>query len=51
MALQDKHNYSLIQLLITVKTHVENVAKSDDFMREPVFNAPEEGSMIRDSQN
>ena len=41
MALQDKPKFSLIELFITAKTRVENVAKSDDFVRDPVLNAPE----------
>ena len=40
MALQDKPKFSLIELLITAKTRVENVAKSDDFVRDSVLNAP-----------
>ena len=42
MALQDKPKFSLIELFITAKTRVENVAKSDDFVRDPVLNAPEQ---------
>jgi len=41
MALQDKPKFSSIELFITAKTRVENVAKSDDFVRDPVLNAPE----------
>ena len=46
MALQDKPKFSLIKLFITAKTRVENVAKSDDFVRDPVLNAPESVSDI-----
>ena len=41
MALPDKPKFSLIKLLITAKTCVENVSKSDDCVRDPVPNAPE----------
>ena len=41
MALQDKPKFSLIELLITAKRRFENVAKSDDFVCDPVLNAPE----------
>ena len=34
MALQDKPKFSLMELLITAKTRVENVAKSDDFVHD-----------------
>ena len=45
MALQNKPKFSLIKLLITAKTCVENVAKADDFVRDPVLNAPEDVSV------
>ena len=41
MELQDKPKFSLIELLITAKTRVENVVKCDDFVCDPVLNAPE----------
>ena len=51
MALQDKPKLSLIELFITAKTRVENVAKSDDFVRDPVLNAPEPASFLCETTN
>ena len=38
MALQDKPKYSASYSCVCAKTCVENVAKSNDFMRDPVLN-------------
>ena len=48
MVLQDKPKFSLIQLLVSAETCIENVAKSDDYARDSVLNAPE-NLLIRES--